>query len=81
VTPGPAGLDEPFPTPLDRPRRAADGRSEVVDWDAWGYTVAIDDVARLITKDLITAKDFYTYRRIILRQDKILRDHGGALLN
>jgi hypothetical protein len=29
----------------------------------------------MIAKDFITAKDFRTYKRIILRQDKSLRDH------
>jgi hypothetical protein len=43
--------------------------------DAQGYAVAVDDVALLITKD------FYTYKRIILRQDKTLRDHGSEFLN
>ena len=29
----------------------------------------------MIAKDFIIAKDFRTYKRFILRQDKILRDH------
>jgi hypothetical protein len=32
----------------------------------------------LITKDLGSAKDFCTYAMEILRQEKILRDHGGV---
>jgi hypothetical protein len=30
----------------------------------------------VITKDLITAKDYYTYSINILRQEKIIRDDG-----
>jgi hypothetical protein len=30
----------------------------------------------MITKNLIIAKDFCTYRRIFLHQEKIIRDHA-----
>jgi hypothetical protein len=32
-------------------------------------------------KDFIIVKDFRTYKRIILRQDKSLRDHGAGQLS
>ena len=50
-------------------------------WDRWGVTIADPDGYRLVLtsrswSSAVITKDLCTYTTIILRQEKILRDHG-----